>query len=128
MKQNAVLSFNCAWGHNRKSNQCFGFIINTNTDKVVGWEIVENNELSPQKDIYADERVTGHIHHGDLQIFKSCCRINNIEIVKKISINLILRLKQIFKSKILKSICVLDVRLPHLLKFKKVTRKNIKQK
>lgn len=44
----AILSFDCAWSHGRKSKQCLGALINVNRDEVIGWKVVENEDLSPQ--------------------------------------------------------------------------------
>lgn len=76
MEDNSILSFDCPWVHSRKSSQSFGSVINIMTDKVVGWEVIENDELSPQrlesevlfhlKDLYKNQKVTGHVKDGDL--------------------------------------------------------------
>lgn len=81
MNDGFILSFDCVWAHSRKSNQCFGALINVNTDKVIGWNVAENEELSPQsleaevlkslKKIYMDDRVVGHIQDGDVATINS---------------------------------------------------------
>lgn len=76
MKQGAILSFDAAWAHRRKSYQCFGCLIKILSDKIISWKVVENKDLSPQKlecevlnnfqKNYKDKRVTGHVQDGDL--------------------------------------------------------------
>ena len=48
MGNNAILSFDSAWAHRRKSYQCFGAVIDTKSDKTVGWETIEEKCTSPQ--------------------------------------------------------------------------------
>ena len=72
------------WAHRRKSYQCFGALINTLTDKIICWSVVQNKNFSPQRlenevlkkfeNVYKDQRIIGHVQDGD---------VKTINIVKK---------------------------------------------
>lgn len=77
MKPNAVLSFDGAWAHCRRSYQCIGTFIDQQSDKIVSFGIKEDKNESPQSlenmifkeisNVYLDERVVGHIQDGDVK-------------------------------------------------------------
>ena len=71
-------------GRNRsKPHQCFGALINSSTDKVIAWNVVEDKEsqvFSSMKNIYLDKRIIGHIQDGDinkLNVFKKMEKANS---------------------------------------------------
>ena len=80
MNMNSILAFDSSWAHRRKSMQCFGALIDTYSDKIVAWKVIEDSNISPQgleievlksmKNIYLDERVCGHVQDGDVNTLK----------------------------------------------------------
>ena len=86
-----MVSFDCAWAHKRRSYQCFGAIISAITGKTIGWNVIENKNISPQSlesevlksliEIYEDKRIIGHVQDGD---------VSTINLIREFNDNIII--------------------------------------
>lgn len=48
IKDNVILAFDASWAHKRKIYQCFNALIDTFSDKIMGWKVIQDQNISSQ--------------------------------------------------------------------------------